>query len=97
MSCASDGPQVQLFRPLGQRIGASERLTVVAMDSMIGGQFFAPLVPPGSLQVPTDAPIVREVVEDWLRGHGGHLRADDFVAVGKRRVEIADTSACLGQ
>ena len=97
VSCASDGPQVQLFRLSGQRVGSSERLSVVAMDSMIGGQFFAPLVPPGSLQVPPDAPIVREVVEDWLRGRGGHLRADDFVAVGKRRVEIADTSRCLGQ
>ena len=97
VSCAIDGPQVQLFRPSGQKIGASESLMVVAMDSMLGGQLFAPLVPPGSLRVPTDATIVREVVEDWLRDRGGHLRADDFVAAGNRRVEIADTAVCLGQ
>ena len=46
---------------------------------------------------PSDAPIVREVVEDWLRDRGGHLRADDFVAAGNRRVEITDTAVCLGQ
>ena len=97
VSCAIDGPQVQLFRPSGQRIGSSESLTVVAMDSMLGGQLFAPVVPPGSLRVPSDAPIVREVVEDWLRERGGHLRADDFVAVGNRRVEIANTAECLAQ
>ena len=97
VSCATDGLQVQLFRPSGQRIGSSESLTVVAMDSMLGGQLFAPVVPPGSLRVPSDAPIVREVVEDWLRDRGGHLRAEDFVAAGNRRVEIADTSVCLGQ
>jgi len=98
VSCAADGPQVQLFKPGGQRISPSESLTVVAMDSMLGGQLFAPAIGPGSLHVPSDAPIVREVVEDWLRERGGHLRAEDFVAADNRRVEVTDTApVCLGQ
>ena len=98
VACVADGPQVQLFRPSGERVGSSDLLTVVAMDSMLSGQLFAPVVRPGSLHVPTDAPIVREVVEDWLRERGGHLRAEDFVAAEHRRVEMMDTSApCLGQ
>jgi 5'-nucleotidase len=98
VNCAADGPQVQMFRPSGERIGSSESLVVVAMDSMLSGQLFAPVVRPGSLTVPHDAPIMREVVEDWLRERGGHLRADDFVAAAHRRVEMVDASApCLGQ
>ena len=98
VSCAADGPQVQLFKPGGERIVPSEFLTVVAMDSMLSGQLFAPLIQPGTLHVPNDAPIVREVVEDWLRERGGHLRAEDFVAANNRRVEMTDASTtCLGQ
>ena len=98
VSCVADGPQVQLFRPDGQRIAPTDSLTVVAMDSMLAGQLFAPAIRPGSLHVPNDAPIVREVVEDWLRERGGHLRAEDFAAADNRRVQMTDpTAQCLGQ
>lgn len=98
VSCSADGPLVQVFRPSGQRINPAEKVTVVAMDMVLNGQLFAPVVRPGSLRVPTDAPIVREVVEDWLRDRGGHLRADDFVAGDNRRVEVVNSGvACLGQ
>lgn len=98
VSCSADGPTVQLFRLSGQPIGSTESLTVVGMDSMLGGQLFAPVLPPGSLRVPPDAPIVREVVEDWLRSRGGALRAEAFLPDAQPRVEFADTPAlCLAQ
>ena len=68
------------------------------MDSLLGGQMFAPLVPPGTLHVPPDAPVVREVVEDWLRDRGGHLKAQQYVATADRRLEFDGASAsCLAQ
>ena len=98
ISCAADGVQVQLYRSSGEPIRSNESLVVVGMDSLLGGQMFAPLVPPGSLHVPPEAPVVREVVEDWLRDRGGHLKAQQYVATAGRRLEFDGASApCLAQ
>ncbi len=98
ISCGDAGIQVQLFRPSGQPIGPSESLVVVGMDSLLGGQLFAPVIPPGSLRVAADAPIVREVVEDWLRERGGHLRGEQFLAQNGSRLEFeGQTASCLAQ
>jgi len=89
---------VQLFRPSGQPIDSAESLVVVGMDSLLGGQMFGPAIAPGSLRVPPDAPVVREVVEDWLRNRGGHLRAAQFAGEGSRRLEFNGVDApCLAQ
>jgi 5'-nucleotidase len=98
VSCGDAGVQVQLFRPSGQPIGPTESLVVVGMDSLLGGQLFAPVIPPGTLRVPHDAPIVREVVEDWLRDRGGHLRSEQFLAQHGGRLEFHGQAApCLAQ
>jgi len=98
VSCGADGLRVQLFRSSGQPIGSTETLVVVGMDSLLGGQMFAPAIAPGTIRVQPDAPIVREVVEDWLRDRGGHLRAAQFAGEGKRRLEFeAGGTACLAQ
>ncbi len=98
VSCGEAGVLVQLFRPSGQPIDPTESLVVVAMDSLLGGQLFAPVIPPGSLRVATDAPILREVVEDWLRERGGHLRGEQFLAKNSSRLEFhGQTAPCLAQ
>ena len=98
VSCGDAGVQVQLFRPSGQPIGPTESLVVVGMDSLLAGQLFAPVIPPGSLRVAADAPIVREVVEDWLRERGGHLRGEQFLAVNGSRLEFdGHTAPCVAQ
>ena len=98
VSCSADGPHVDLFRPSGTPIGASESLVVVGMDSLLGGQLFAAVVPPGTVRITPEMPIVREVVEDWLRQRGGHLRAEQYLGADHRRLEFADSAApCLAQ
>lgn len=98
VSCAEQELQVQLHRASGRPIEPGETLVVAAMDSLLGGQLFAPTIPPGSLRVPPDAPIVRELVEDWLRERGGYLRAEHFANPANRRLELDTTSSsCLAQ
>lgn len=97
VSCSADGMRVQLLRQDGREIGDTESLVVVGMDSLLGGQMFAPVIPPGSLQVAPDAPIVREVVEDWLRDRK-ELRGERYLAVNSRRLEFDGPAApCLSQ
>ncbi|MGC4082731.1 MAG: 5'-nucleotidase [Vicinamibacterales bacterium] len=55
VSCADGGVDVHLFRPNGQPIDATESLVVVGMDSLLGGQMFAPVIPPGTLHVGADS------------------------------------------
>jgi hypothetical protein len=40
---------------------------------------------------------LRETVEDWFRGHGGHLAASDFAHADRPRWQLAvdDLSACV--
>jgi 5'-nucleotidase len=98
VTCGADGPEVRLFRPTGAPIAPDDRLTVAGMDSLMTGQMFAAIGEPGRVQVSADAPVLREVVEDWLRARGGHLRADEFLDNANRRVEMIGTaSACLAQ
>ena len=98
VSCEADGVRVQLFRLSGQPIGPAESLVVVGMDSLLGGQMFAPAIAPGGIRAPADAPVVREVVEDWLRDRGGQLRAAQFAGEGSRRLEFDGADApCLAQ
>jgi 5'-nucleotidase len=96
--CSADGLQVELRRPSGQPIAADERLAVVAMDSLVLGAVFASVRPPEGLRVSPDAPVMREVVEDWLRGRGGHLDAQQFVNSQYRRWDYsaADLAGCIG-
>jgi 5'-nucleotidase len=94
--CSADGLEVELLRPSGQSIAADERLVVVAMDSLVLGAVFASVRQPDRLLVPSDAPVMREVVEDWLR-RGGHLDAKQFVDPQYRRWDYsaADLTSCI--
>ena len=73
--CTASGVlEIELRRDSGERIGPDERLTVAAMDSLVAGAVFAPVRPPAGFGVPAQhAPVMREVVEDWLRERGGRL------------------------
>jgi 5'-nucleotidase len=94
--CSADGLEVELLRPSSQSIAADERLVVVAMDSLVLGAVFASVRQPDRLLVPSDAPVMREVVEDWLR-RGGHLDAKQFVDSQYRRWDYsaADLASCI--
>jgi 5'-nucleotidase len=98
VSCEANAPRVEVLRPNGDPFGPDESLLVAGMDSLLGGQMFASVLAPGSIRVPPDAPIVREVVEDWLRERAGHLRIDRWTAPDARRVEYAGPAMpCVAQ
>jgi 5'-nucleotidase len=75
VSCSTSGElEIDLRRSSGAAIAADERLTVAAMDSLVAGAVFASVRPAGGFGVPPlDTPVMREVVEDWLREHGARF------------------------
>jgi 5'-nucleotidase len=90
-TCPGDTLSVDLLRTSGVPIDDAERLVVVAMDSLASGVVFAPVRPPGGFSVPEDAPVLREVVEDWFRRRAGHLTSRQFIDPDDRRWEYPDT------
>jgi len=47
-----------------------------------------------ALDVPADAPVMRELVEDWLRHRGGHLAAAEFLVPARWEYAGADPASC---
>jgi hypothetical protein len=87
-----------LFRPSGKPISADERVVVVAMDSLVLGAVFASVALPDGARAPQmDAPVMREVVEEWLRQRGGRLSASEFVDSSYGRWQYAGiaTTDCV--
>lgn len=96
--CSADGAlEIDLRRDSGKPIADDERLTVAAMDSLVAGLVFAPVRPEGGFGVPAQlTPVMREVVEDWLRERGGSIAAAEFTDPDEPRWDQA-VEACLAQ
>jgi 5'-nucleotidase len=90
LHCSAEGLRIELLRSSGHPIADAERLAVVTADSLASGAVFAAVAPAQGFELSDTAPIVREVVADWLRRRGGRLRADQFVDPEHRRWEYAD-------
>jgi 5'-nucleotidase len=95
VTCSAGEPSVEVTRTHGEALGADERIVVAAMDSLVRGPVFAAVPHAGDTDIPAEAPVLREVVEDWLRTRGGHLAADQFVQPDQPRWQYAeDPTTC---
>jgi hypothetical protein len=94
--CSAEGLRVDLVRPSGAPIAAQEPLVVVTTDMLASGAVFSSVAPPGGFTLSYAAPVVREVVADWVQQRGGHLSEGQFVDLDNRRWQLPDASAeCL--
>lgn len=78
VSCTAGVLDIDLLRPDGTFVFPYEELTLAAMESVVQGPIFR-TVPVPEFSPPPDAPLLRELVEDWVRDRGGRLRDSDFV------------------
>ena len=77
VSCDDGRLDVELRRTNGQPIRADEELSVAALDTLVQRGILAPAIDGARIDVPADTPVMRELVEHWLR-HRDHLAADEF-------------------
>ena len=78
VGCAAGGLDVHLYEANGRRMDDTTMVFVAGMDSLFGGQPYSQIIGTGPLAVPSDAPVMREAVEDWLREQGRALRAAPY-------------------
>jgi 5'-nucleotidase len=93
VSCRDGRLDVELRRPSGQAIRPDEELTVAALDTLLQRGVLAAAVNGGAIDVPADAPVMRELVEDWLR-HRGHLEAAEFLAAARWEYAESNPASC---
>jgi len=80
--CAGGAIQLSIVRASGVPVRDGERLRVATSDFIAtGGGVFLPrhLALSADFQFPSDAPVQRDVIVDWLRARGGELREDALV------------------
>ena len=96
--CTGERLDVELFRPNGRRVDPEEKLVVVGMDSLIARLTLATIPRPPDVHASHTAPVLREVVEDWLRRRGGQLASEQLVDRDRPRWELPDTvlTGCAG-
>src|SRR4029077_7649598 len=78
-SCLADGVHVDLLRTAGRPIHDEDRLLAVTIGApTLSGSLASP-APLGGLGPIENAPVVRELVEDWFRrlGHPAQRQLDD--------------------
>jgi 5'-nucleotidase len=98
VACSTAGElDIEVVRANGAPLEADERVTVAAIDSLVLGPVFA-AVPAAARAMPAGAPLMRQIVEDWLAARaGGHLAASDFARAEHPRWRFAadDLTACV--
>jgi hypothetical protein len=97
-SCIGERLDVDLFRPNGRRVDPAERLVVVGMDSLVGRLTAAAIASPTDISAAHTAPVLREVIEDWLRQRGGRLASRQLVDPDRPRWDLPDAvlAGCVG-
>jgi 5'-nucleotidase len=95
-ACSAERIHVELFRPSGLPIHDEDQLAVVTIGSPTLSGAVLSAARPGSFSATDNAPIVREVVEDWLRQPGRRLLGD-VADAANRRGEVVDIqlAACV--
>ena len=95
-SCLADGIHIDLLRTVGRPIHDDDRLLAVTIGAPTLSGSLASSAPLGGVGPTEDAPVVREVVEDWFRrlGHLSHGRLDEATHRGPEYAD-AQTVDCL--
>jgi len=93
VSCWDGRLDIELRRPSGQLIRPDEELTVAALDMLVQRGVLAAAVNGAAIDVPADAPVMRELVEDWLRQHD-HLAAGEFMGAARWEDAEPNPASC---
>jgi len=99
VSCVRGEIGVHLVRDSGRAIGSTERIVVAAPDFAVRalGAPASLAAVEGTMPRPTDLPLVREVVADWLKSRSSPLRQEQFFDAASPRWRFAaGASLCDG-
>ena len=80
VSCDNGQMSIRMIKSDGSAIEDADTLRVVTNDFLLlgGDDIMTPVTPEGGFNIPSGTPLVRDVLVDWFRRHGGTMNADEF-------------------
>ena len=98
VECAAGSLSARLLKLSGQPIQDGERFTVATSSFLAqgGDDVFKTVMPAAGIPIPDDAPLMRDVVADWLRTRGGRLSRTDLVDESNPRWILPDNAKTCG-
>ena len=93
VDCQDDTMSIEMILNNGHVIDDEERVRIAASDFLAtgGDGILTPAMPEGGYAYDNDPRLIREVIADWLRAHGGSLNAADFQTEADRRWNLPDS------
>jgi 2',3'-cyclic-nucleotide 2'-phosphodiesterase (5'-nucleotidase family) len=88
--CSGNLLDVVLIRDSGAPVTDDQMLLVVVSDFLAtgGDGILAPVIPAGGFAIPETAPLLREVLAQYLKGLGGHLREEQLIDTANPRLTV---------
>jgi 5'-nucleotidase len=86
--CDGTRPRVTLMRDSGERVGPRDELLVASTAYSASRIVWEPAAGDEGAAVSDSAPLVREIVEQWLRRRGGHIGPRDFYDAARPRWSV---------
>ena len=92
VECNDQRMSVRMVRKNGHEIHDDEIIKLAVNDFLaLGGDgILAPVIPAGGFEYPSDTPLARDALVDWLTMQGGTLRAEQFVGENNQRWHMSD-------
>ena len=80
VSCDNGQMSIRMIKSDGNAIEDADTLRVVTNDFLLlgGDDIMTPVIPEGGFDIPNGKPLVRDILVDWFRRHGGTMNADEF-------------------
>lgn len=79
-ACHAEQLAIDMTDRNGNQIQDDDVLLVVSNDFLAegGDGVFTPVMPEGGYETDPGAPLVRDLIVDWMRAHGGSISSSDF-------------------
>ena len=81
ISCSNDNMVIDIRMNDGTVLQDDDSVTLIANDFLAfgGDDVLTPIIPDGGFSIDYGKPLVRDVLVDWFRAHGGTLSPGDYV------------------
>ncbi len=81
VDCGNDGMGIRMLRPGGQEILDEDVVEVAVNDFLLlgGDDILTPVIPENGYAVPTDTPMIRDLLLEWFEEQDGPLRDTMFL------------------
>ena len=95
VQCDDLNMTVRMVLSDGRELHDNDTIELAVNDfiALGGDSILTPVIPQGGFEYPSDTPLARDILVDWLKERGGTLRAEQFLGEEQIRWHMPDSIA----